>query len=476
MYLFRATNCTYYTRMVLPAYLRDKGFAADIKVSLLTKQRSIAIGRNLVVAGILRPLISNLTPQSMPDVFKEHVNQLINDARAGFIGVTDTLDDKAKPVREIIQFIPTRPTKLAHNSATYDNYPLPTNWAFSNNSSSKKQTNSVANVTLSDALIKFVASKQKQSVSVLTVKQLNQRIGHFIERTHLDDVFDITSAEAMEYKDCLLEEGRSHKSNKDYLAAVSQFFKWCKLMRYTTANPFGEVKLSKPSNQAGHDLARQRWQPEQLKYVLQSQDFIDKHPDFKWITLLMLYHGLRPSEACQLHSNDITTIDGTTVIHVTNEGMSQQLKTAQSKRTVPLHQKLIELGFTDFVKTITDRTSKTSHIKNSHFKSGPLTSSPLFHYQPSTDGVWSHKFCREFGKLLDQLNFIAGKRPTAYSFRHTFIDELKQLQIEESMVAQLVGHVYHNITYGRYGKQYDVKTLKPVVDKVSYTLNLFLPV
>ncbi|MBB1392011.1 tyrosine-type recombinase/integrase [Shewanella sp. SG44-6] len=466
MYLFRATNCTYYTRMVLPAYLRDKGFSADIKVSLLTKQRSIAIGRNLVVAGILRSLISNLTPQSQPDAFKANVNQLINDARAGFVGETDTLDDNAKPVREIIQFIPTRPTQLAHNSATCDNYPSPTNLAFSNNSSSKKQTNSVANVTLTDALIKFIASKQKQSVSVLTVKQLNQRIGHFIERTHLDDVFDITSAEAMEYKDCLLEEGRSHKSNKDYLAAVSQFFKWCKLMRYTSANPFDEVKLSKPSNQAGHDLARQRWQPEHLKHVLQSQDFIDKSQDFKWITLLMLYHGLRPSEACQLHGNDITVIDGISVIHVTNEGMSQQLKTAQSKRTVPLHQKLIELGFTDFVQTINDRTSKNSHFKNS----------PLFHYQPSSDGVWSHRFCREFGKLLDQLNFIAGKRPTAYSFRHTFIDELKQLQIEESMVAQLVGHVYHNITYGRYGKQYDVKTLKPVVDKVSYTLNLFLPV
>jgi integrase len=274
----------------------------------------------------------------------------------------------------------------------------------------------------------------------------------------------------MEYKDCLLEEGRSHKSNKDYLAAVSQFFKWCKLMRYTTANPFDEVKLSKPSNQVGHDLARQRWQPEQLKYVLQSQDFIDKHPDFKWITLLMLYHGLRPSEACQLHSNDITIIDGISVIHVTNEGMSQQLKTVQSKRAVPLHQKLIKLGFIDFVQTITDQASKSCQLKNS-----PLTSRPLFHYQPSSDGVWSHKFCREFGKLLDQLHFIAGKRPTAYSFRHTFIDELKQLQIEESMVAQIVGHVYQNITYGRYGKQYDVKTLKPVVDKVEYALNLSQP-
>ncbi|GIU06632.1 tyrosine-type recombinase/integrase [Shewanella glacialipiscicola] len=454
MYLFRATNCTYYTRMVLPVYLRDKGFSADIKISLLTKQRSIAIGRNLIVAGILRPLISNLTPQSMPDAFKAHVNQLINDARAGFIGVTDTLDDKAKPVREVTAFIPMRPIQFT----SADDNPSPqTTLALSNNAGSKNQTKSVGNITLQDALTKFITSKQKQSISALTVKQLNQRISHFIERTHLEDVVDITSAEAMEYKDCLLEEGRSHKSNKDYLAAVSQFFKWSRLMQYTSANPFDEVTLSKPSNLAGQDLARQRWQPHQLKHVLQSQDFIDKHPDFKWITLLMLYHGLRPSEACQLHSHDITDIDGLAVIHVTNEGITQQLKTAQSKRTVPLHKKLIELGFIDFVKSLTDRTSKNK---------------PLFGYPPSSDGVWSHKFCREFCKLLGQLNFIAGKRPTAYSFRHTFIDELKQLQIEESMVAQIVGHAYHNITYGRYGKQYDVKTLKPVVDKVEFALNL----
>ncbi|QIR14487.1 tyrosine-type recombinase/integrase [Shewanella aestuarii] len=455
MYLFRATNCTYYTRMVLPAYLRDKGFSADIKVSLLTKQRSIAIGRNLVIAGILRPLISNLTPQSKPDEFKAQVNALINDARACFVGVTDTLDDNAKPVREVTQLIPTRPTQVAHNTATYDNYPYNDNRVSLNKIENKSSLHSMANVSLSDALSKFITSKQKQSVSALTVKQLNQRIGHFIERTHLDDVSAITSAEAMEYKDCLLEEGRSHKSNKDYLAAVSQFFKWCKLMRYTAENPFDEVKLTKPANQAGHDLARLRWQPHQIKQVLNSTAFIDKSQDFKWITLLMMYGGLRPAEACQLHIHDIEVKDGIALMNITNASAGQQLKTEQSKRKVPIHQQLIELGFMDFVKKRADRTSKAK---------------PLFHYQPSHDGNWSHTFCREFGKLLDQLNFTAGKRPTAYSFRHTFIDELKQGQIEESLVAQIVGHAYQNITYGRYGKKFDVKTLKPVIDSIQFEL------
>ncbi|MCW3172362.1 tyrosine-type recombinase/integrase [Shewanella subflava] len=452
MYLFRATNCTYYTRMVLPTYLRDKGFSADIKVSLLTKQRSIAIGRNLVIAGILRPLISSLTPQSNADEFKALVNIQINDARQGFISKTDTQDEQAKPISELTSFIPTRPTELTE---TIDSHPYRTSSKLTRVGHNKNVIKSEDNVLLSEALTKFIASKQKQIVSALTVKQLNQRIGHFIERTHLDYVCAITSAEAMEYKDFLLEEGRSHKSNKDYLAAVSQFFKWCKLMRYTTENPFDEVKLTKPANQAGHDLARLRWQPSQIKQVLNSTAFIDKSHDFKWITLLMMYGGLRPAEACQLHIHDIEVKDGIDLMNITNASAGQQLKTEQSKRKVPIHQQLTELGFMDFVKSRTDRTSKTK---------------PIFNYKPSHDGNWSHSFCREFGKLLDQLNFTAGKRPTAYSFRHTFIDELKQGQIEESLVAQIVGHAYQNITYGRYGKKFDVKTLKPVIDSIQFEL------
>jgi integrase len=309
-------------------------------------------------------------------------------------------------------------------------------------------------VSLNDDLTKFITSKQKQSVSALTVKQLNQRIGYFIERTHLAEVGDVTSSQPMEYKDCLLEESRNHK---DYLAAVSQFFKWCKLMRYTSANPFDKVTLTKPANQAGHDLARLRWQPSQIKQVLHSSAFIDKSADFKWITLLMMYSGLRPAETCQLDSADIEFKDAIAIMSVTNEGAGRQLKTDQSKRALPLHQQLIELGFMAFIKQREDRTSKNQ---------------PIFNYQPCKDGILSYTFCREFGKLLDSLNLVAGKRPTAYLFKHTFIDEPKQLQIEESLAAQIVGHAYQNITYGRYGKKFDVKMLQPVVDKISFELSL----
>ncbi|BCN26290.1 hypothetical protein VYA_34820 [Vibrio alfacsensis] len=60
----------------------------------------------------------------------------------------------------------------------------------------------------------------------------------------------------------------------------------------------------------------------------------------------------------------------------------------------------------------------------------------------------------------------AKARPTAYSFRHTFIDELKQAGVEESMVAQLVGHTHSSMTFGRYGKKYPIQKLSLVIEDI----------
>ena len=64
----------------------------------------------------------------------------------------------------------------------------------------------------------------------------------------------------------------------------------------------------------------------------------------------------------------------------------------------------------------------------------------------------------------------SGSRPTAYSFRHTFIDEMKQQEIDESIVAQLVGHECQSITFGRYGKKYPISLLLKKLKRVKYEI------
>jgi len=61
----------------------------------------------------------------------------------------------------------------------------------------------------------------------------------------------------MVYRDLLLAQGRSFKTNKDYLAAASQFTKWCWLMRYHQENPFEDVKL-RSQDTSGDDSPRLR--------------------------------------------------------------------------------------------------------------------------------------------------------------------------------------------------------------------------
>ncbi len=53
------------------------------------------------------------------------------------------------------------------------------------------------------------------------------------------------------------------------------------------------------------------------------------------------YTGARMNEICQLKAEDITK----DVIHIRGE----QLKTANARRSIPTHPKLIELGILDWV-------------------------------------------------------------------------------------------------------------------------------
>ena len=79
-----------------------------------------------------------------------------------------------------------------------------------------------------------------------------------------------------------------------------------------------------------------------------------------WLPLLCLFMGMRPNEACQLLVTDIRqTKAGTWYVDVasTNDdedvapAQTKTLKTAASRRRIPVHPELIAIGFLDFVKS-----------------------------------------------------------------------------------------------------------------------------
>ncbi|MGI2174552.1 tyrosine-type recombinase/integrase [Shewanella ulleungensis] len=443
MYLYRAPNNVYFTRICLAKYLRDKGFPFDVKVSLLTRDRAEAVIRNIDVAGALKKIIKSIDHQTRINDFIRYVDEVINHLRAQFDADETDITFNITPKSHAI---PIRETKLSQHRET----------------TAVAQTKPV--IGLNEALSAFIISKQKSAIRPLSIKQLEQRTRHFIDTVSSKDksksktnveskcVHDITSADAMIYRDALLTQGRSYKSNKEYLAAVFQFFKWCQLMNYCTSNPFESVTVGQKPK-AKPNQARDRWTHPELKRLLRSSSFKASTTDFKWVTRLMLYGGLRPSEACQLKSGDIKLIDGVHCICIDDSGAVQRLKNLNAKRYVPIHKYLLELGFIAFVGQ-----RKSTHTQ-------------LFDYKPV--GIiedWSKTYCKQLAKLQTEIGMQANQRPTAYGLRHTFIDEMKQLDISEHIVAQIVGHANPNITFSRYGKDINVAALLKDIERIDYQI------
>jgi hypothetical protein len=186
MYLFRATNCTYYTRICLSKSLRDLGFPFDLKISLLTKFRVIATRRNIQIASVINQTIHLITSEMTPNEFKASLNQKINEIRLNF----ETSDAGCIPIRPV----PTRQVEVRECVPA---------------------TKLTAKLPLHQALDEFICSKGKEGVRTLTIKQ---RIRHFIGSIEHKDVSSVTSGCVLRYRDLLLEQDRSHKTNKEYMS------------------------------------------------------------------------------------------------------------------------------------------------------------------------------------------------------------------------------------------------------------------
>ena len=81
-------------------------------------------------------------------------------------------------------------------------------------------------------------------------------------------------------------------------------------------------------------------------------------------------------------------------------------------------------------------------------------------------GKYSSAYSKRFGKFKREIG-IKDNQLTFHSFRHTFANELKQVDVSEHLIAQLIGHSNSSITMSRYGKEYEVDKLSEAVEKLK---------
>ena len=145
-----------------------------------------------------------------------------------------------------------------------------------------------------------------------------------------------------------------------------------------------------------------------------------------WIPLIALYSGMRLNEICQLDLADVKTVGGVECFSVTPEsargGKDKKVKTMSSRRLVPIHTKLIEIGFLNYVA---DRRRQAS-IK-------------LFPELPiSATGYFSDPFSKWFVRFLIKCG-AARDKTSFHSFRHCFRDAMRNAKLDHEIGLALGG-------------------------------------
>ncbi|MFM2476406.1 tyrosine-type recombinase/integrase [Celerinatantimonas sp. MCCC 1A17872] len=393
---------------------------------------------------------------------KKHFLRLVNyvESTTGFSPISPLVDEVKTPIQ--IQTAIVQPPQISITNA-------------SNTTSSKS-----VSIKFSQAITKFVQSKRDEGV--ISAKSLNDYTNRLnvicdlldnpsidnINRTIAENVrnllrkypsnktkfkeFNGLKGKAILDRASLLRSKTlSPSSVKSYLEKCSTLFKWLCLHEYITRNPFESIKVNDGTGRK-HKISDERppWNEEQLNKLFSSPIYTNKefkHPYYYWLPLLGLFTGARLNEICQLYVADVTCKTGIWCIHITDQRSDQKIKNANSERVLPIHSKLIELGFLEYIDSL-DKNGRVFPELN-YQRDGYSTAA----------GKWFSRYKERCG-IEQKIVF--------HSFRHTVATELKQAGIASEKAAAMLGHGTGTITYDRYGKAYHPEIVADVVESLSF--------
>ena len=247
-----------------------------------------------------------------------------------------------------------------------------------------------------------------------------------------------------------------------YLGEMSSFAKWTINNGYLLGdrNPFEGLRLKKNKKASKRD-SRSPFSQQQLQAIFSTPFYKGcksdtKHGRYKegktiikdayyWIPLIALYTGARMAEIIQLTPNDLKSDNNVWYFDI-NDDEGKNLKTLQSKRKVPLHSKLIELGLAEYIQNCDkDR---------------------IFHEIEPYKGDYSHHYSKWFGRYLERFE-IKKDKTSFHSFRHNFRDALKG-KVNETHLRALMGHDKGDVHNAYGSNNFDMKDLKEAIEKLMH--------
>ena len=241
---------------------------------------------------------------------------------------------------------------------------------------------------------------------------------------------------------------------------ADQLFKWLAQNEYTTRNFFEDLRTENNPAERCHIpdealrslFSHNIWKNHQYSYAYQY-----------WLCLLSLYSGARQNELAQLRFKDIKTEDGILYMDIVDIEDGNSVKTTAGIRRVPVHPHLLNLGFSEFVKS-------RQHVERL-FGGDGLTYSEKDKSWANNASSWFYRLRQDLGCFEDGEVF--------HSFRNLAIEKFIAMPgALERHIKAVVGHSDRlspeaqapDVTVDRYGKRkYDIRSLYNLVCRLDFS-------
>lgn len=228
-----------------------------------------------------------------------------------------------------------------------------------------------------------------------------------------------------------------------FTGAINEVFKMAVHAGYIATNPCqGQLVIKRKVRQQSET---EKFTDDDLKLIFDPKRLNQlEDPSDVWVPLLGLFTGARLNEICQLKTADIQQDQGFWLLDFHNSGEDNNLKTSASERKIPIHPRLIKLGFLDYIEAV---------------KALPESNGRIFPWLRKYEQAFGDVPSQRFQKILQALGIWVFRRKVFHSFRHTAQVKLQQSGIDLVVRKHWLGHETNDITVDTYGEETPLKIL-----------------
>ena len=330
---------------------------------------------------------------------------------------------------------------------------------------------------------------EKGSIRTRSIDEVKHSLNHMIEEWGDIPIGSVTREMTTNFKNHIRKIPRNRKKNPKYrdkdfheltkmdikdpistttlnkhLGWCSSFYDWSINHGYSDINPFKGMKLKRTVRPRDE---RDRFNESDLKKIFGKGNYvhfteIEKgRYELYWTPLIGVFSGLRLGEITSLYLDNIREIGGNHrnkrwCFDIVEEPdrPDKHLKTKSSRRIVPIHDTLLNLGLIEFIELL----RKKDPMRERLFQELKISEGS---YIKNVSTFFNKRYLPSLGIKTDKKNF--------HSFRHTVSDHLKQKGIEPHFINELLGHSSGNIDLDRYGKGYNPDIIfNKCVKKIFY--------